>query len=385
MTAFTFTHDQLVAITACITADELARQFNHYTDSLTRASWHGATKIGIGGLGLTDEQMTFCLERLYAFFGKEEENFRATPDDSFGDWVDRLMPFLAEGIRQFSFLPAVDIKGSAIIHPADELVQDTRAVANLVQGRRRVISMVAPHSLFGFVTSVLAPNLLDIEAIDGRALFAKDFENRLAPGDLVVATPTLWRFLLKSLPGFPTNIVGLSFGEPMPGALYSTLRENGLAAMREFYGSTETGILAWRENPSDGFALFDFWLRDDDGVIRVRPDGKKISVQPMDKLIWGNGRSFTLGGRRDGAVQIGAVNVFPKAIAKKIAAHPDIKNCEVSVSKRGASLDRLIAKIILEDGLLPDQTIAWKVDAWCRKKLRPPERPRIYTFIDSLE
>ncbi|MEM9285271.1 MAG: 4-coumarate--CoA ligase, partial [Pseudomonadota bacterium] len=85
-------------------------------------------------------------------------------------------------------------------------------------------------------------------------------------------------------------------------------------------------------------------------------------------------------GRRDGAVQIGAINVFPAQIGDVIAEHPGVVGCDVRLSRRSGALDRLIADITVAPGLEPDEDMAWAIDEWCRSKLRPAERPRIYRF-----
>ena len=202
----------------------------------------------------------------------------------------------------------------------------------------------------------------------------------LAFGDLLVATPTLWRYVVQTIPGFANNVMGVSYGEPLPLDLASRLREKGLGAMRELYGSTETGLIGWRDSPSEPFVLFDHWYHQDPSLIRIRPDGQERELSAMDHLTWTDERAFTLEGRRDGAVQIGAVNVFPNKIGEIITEHPDIGECTVRVARRSGALDRLIAHIRLEKNVVPDQAMAWKVDEWCREKLRPPERPRIYVF-----
>ena len=379
-----FTRDQLVAIASGLTADELARQFHQFTDSLTLAEWSAETKLGEGGLELTPAQQQACRARFFHFFGHDDVVGKESQSACFGDWADQIAPHLTSPLKIVYFPPSADSETPAISHPAEALIQDAEAMANLVRGCRRVIAMVAPHSLFGFATTVLAPSLLKLETVDARPLSVEQLEETIAPGDLIVATPTLWRFLLQSVPNFPTNMFGLSFGEPLSGALYTSLRERGLSALREIYGSTENGIIGWRESPSEKFVPFGHWQRDGEDLIRLGEAGEKISVKPMDRLVWSGERAFSLEGRRDGAIQIGAVNVYPDMIAKKIADHPDIKECQVSVSRHGVAMDRLVAKILLRKGLLPDQTMAWKVDAWCRKKLRPPERPRIYTFVTEL-
>ncbi len=380
MNSFAITEAQLARLACALTGDELARNFNHYTDFLTRAEWGANTAPGADGLELDTKQIKACAARLCHFFDKPATALMPEKNDTFGDWASRLTPKIRHSLTTFRFLPATQAGAAETRHATDEVWQDARVIANLMHGRRRVITLVSTHSLFGFVTSVLAPNLQHLQVLDGGAMAPDELAETLSFGDLLVATPTLWRYLAQTLPGFANNVMGLSFGEPLLIDLASELREMGLGAMRELYGSTETGIIGWRDNPSEPFVLFDHWSHTENTLIRICPAGQERETAAMDHLNWAGDRAFNLAGRRDGAVQIGAVNVFPKKIGEIIATHQNIEDCTVSVAQRSGALDRLIAHIALRPGIQPDEDTAWEVDEWCRQKLRPPERPRIYVF-----
>ncbi len=107
-------------------------------------------------------------------------------------------------------------------------------------------------------------------------------------------------------------------------------------------------------------------------------------VEAMDVIEWTGERTFNLGGRRDGAVQIGAVNVFPAQVTDALGEHPRIKECRVKAGRRGDGVNRLIAHIVLKPEFQPNDQTAREIDAWCRMKLRQQERPRIYNFEKSL-
>ncbi|MEM9421604.1 MAG: hypothetical protein AAF986_03705 [Pseudomonadota bacterium] len=378
--SFLLKTEQLVGIVAALTADELARRYGRYTETLTLSRWGAETKLGRGGVEANTEQQAACAARVAHFFGKEDEALIAKPGDTFGDWAKRLDAPIAEEILHFRFHSATQGADADTKHNADDIWQDAAAVASLMQGRRRVVSLVNGHSLIGLVASVLAPNLQEVEVIDGRNLSPDELSELLSFGDLVIATPTLWRYLADTLPGMANNVMGMSFGERLGVDLSGRLRQRGLGAMRELYGSTETGVVGWRDSPPDPFVLFDHWMTDNGAIVRKRANGALAPMMAMDDLEWNDGRSFELGKRRDGAVQIGAVNVYPSAIATLIEDHPAVVGCSVRVAQRSGALDRLIADITLSSGARPDQAMAWSIDEWCRERLRPPERPRIYNF-----
>lgn len=381
MKSFRISKDQISRITAALIADELARRHQRYTESLVHSGWHAETRLGRGGIAMSAEQLRDCAARAAEFFGHDRGALSPADGSVIGDWAADLERMAHDELTSFTFYPHTQTGEAATRHAADDMFQDGAAVASILSGRRRTVSMVPPHTLLGLVSVVLAPNLQGIPVVDARTMTPDELSEFMAFGDLVVATPTLWRYLAATLPEIPGNVVALSYGERLTPDLAQKLRQRGLGALRELYGSTETGVVAWRDSQTEPFILFDHWDRDGEAIMRHRPDGRVQRLIPMDEVEWEGKRAFRLGDRRDGAVQIGAVNVFPARIAEIIAQQPGVVKCEVRLSRRPGALDRLIADITLAPGLEPDQDLAWTIDEWCRARLRPAERPRIYHFI----
>ncbi len=381
MKSFSLTQEQIARVIGAAAADELARRFNRHVDFLTVASWTGNAPLGAGGLALSDKERAACAERAAALFGLEARLLKNAPAEKVEDWARYLAKGVSERLARFSFKPAArsgdDI---AYHHNSDEIFQDAAAAANILYGRRRLLSFVAPHSLLGLELSILTPNLLGIESVDARGMTPEALSQNLLFGDVLVATPTLWRYMMQEHLKAPDNTLAVSFGEPMTPDLAVEMRNSGFGVLRELYGSTETGLIAWRDTPGEAFVLFDHWKREGDVLSRTRPDKTEKLVEPMDALEWKGERNFTLAGRRDGAVQIGAVNVFPDAVALALTAHPSIQSCTVSVGRRGDGASRLVAHIVLKRDASPNERTARSIDAWCRSHLRQQERPQIYNF-----
>ena len=380
MRSFQISEAQTVSVIAALCADELARSFGRYVEGLTLSAWDADTLIGEGGADIAPAEVGACATRAAIFFGLADGAVETAPGDRFGDWARQVEAKVRAELTAFRFHPATHGGVADAKHPADDVYQDARGVAGLMQGRRRVLSMVAPGSLLGLVATVIAPNLQQLDVLDGRRMTPDELADTLRFGDVVVATPTLWRYLADTLPSVPGNVVGLSYGEALGQDLAGRLRGRGIASLREVYGSTETGVVGWRDTPSDPFVLFDHWRRDGPALVRRRANGTESGVVPMDDLRWEDERTFRLGGRRDGAVQIAGVNVFPAKIAEVIAEHEAAKGASVRLSQRPGALARLLAHVVLRPGRSAGQDLAWSVDEWCRSRLRPAERPRIYTF-----
>ena len=384
MKAFQFSSHQIARVIGAASADELARRFNRHIDFLTIASWSGDTKLGAGGVKLTDEQLLACAGRAAEMFGQDGAELPVGAA-RIADWAETIFDLVSAKLTQFHFKSAArNEKSARCSHPASHIFQDSAAAANLLHGRRRLLSFVAPHSLMGFESSVIVPNLLRIETVDCRRLSPDELSEFLLYGDVLIATPTLWRYMMRENLRSPDNTMAVSFGEPMSADLASDMRKAGFGVLREFYGSTENGLIGWRDDPNEPFILFDHWRREDDSLVRICPDGAAMAIRPMDLFEWKSDRSFRLLGRQDGAVQIGAVNVFPGDVAKVLSQHPKVSDCQVKVSKRGDGVSRLIANIVLREGEFPDERTARDIDFWCRSQLRQQERPRIFNFEREL-
>lgn len=381
MKAFSLTQSQIAQVIGAASADELSRRFNRHVDFLTTASWTEETSLGKDGIALNDAEKEACARRAASFFGLDETYLLSTPAERIADWAASLASALHESQAAFCFKPAARSGNDvAYAHGADEIYQDAAAAANILYGRRRLLSFVAPHSLLGFELSILTPNLLGVSSVDARRMTPEVLTKTLMFGDVLVATPTLWRYMMQEGLKAPDNTLAVSFGEPMTQVLAADMRKNGFGVLRELYGSTETGLIAWRDTPGEAFVLFDHWRRDGDGLQRRLPSDDWKPVEPMDELNWSGDRNFVLAGRRDGAVQIGAVNVFPDVVAAAICRHPFVNDCRISVGRRGDGAARLIAHIILSPKAQPNERTARDIDAWCRATLRQQERPRIYNF-----
>ncbi|MDZ7629619.1 MAG: hypothetical protein U5J99_14555 [Parvularculaceae bacterium] len=377
MKAFQFSKEQIVAVSVALFAEVLVNAFARQAGSAGRNGWGADDTLGEGGLELDDQERAACLARVERFFGAPAALTEAAPG-TLGEVADLIGARINSRLEAFSFAAAGG-RGREFEHPADQIFGDGAALANLLYGRRRIVSLVAPHSLIGFSLSILAPNLLGLPAIDGRGRSPDELQSALTFGDAVVATPSLWRYLLAQGVKAPDNTMAVTFGEALSPELSAEIRKAGYGAQREIYGSTESGLVGWRDTPSDPFALFEFWRRDGEGLVRIAPSGEASSVAPMDFMTWEGERRFRLAGRRDGAVQIGGVNAFPAEIAARIREHPAVADCKVYLSRHPGGMDRLFATVMLASGAV-NESVARSIDTWCRATLRPHERPRLYKY-----
>ena len=386
MRPFSFSHDQICRVVANLISEELSGKGIRNFDSLTVANWDGETSIGASGIGLSDAEREICANRIELFFGGDFSvplDFNAV---SISQWSDSVLKNISKYFRYLSFTPAGrDAQAPASVHLTETVFQDGASAANIFVGRRRLLSLVAPHGAMGFVLTIVTPNLQQIPTIDARSMTPDELQESLRFGDVLVATPTLWRYIMQEGVNAPDNTMGVSFGEPLTRELSVEMRQAGFSALREVYGSTETGLIGWRDDPVDEFVLFDQWQREADSLLRICGQGKSAPISSMDVMKWSSERRFVLAGRRDGATQVGAINVFPERIAKVLSEHHDVDECIIRVGENYNGVNRLIAHIVLKDKSSPTEKRVREIDAWCRKKMRPQERPRIYHFEATLD
>jgi len=383
---FEISVDQIARVIGAAAADEVSRRFDRHFDFLTIASWSGATSFRDHNIDLSDKEITACAERAAKLFGLDASVLQEVLFNKLEDWAAVIATKIETQLDMLMFKSAIrDDAHAERQHKADEIFQDAAAAANVLYGRRRCISFVAPHSLLGFELTILMPNLQRIETIDARGMTPDELSQTLTYGDVLIATPTLWRYLVSEKLQAPDNTMAVSFGEPMTPQLAAEMRQVGFGVLREIYGSTETGLIAWRDAPSEPFSLFDHMRRDEKGgLMRATPCGETRDLLSVDFLDWAGDRSFNLKGRLDGAVQIGAMNVIPADVAKLLRSYPKIEDCEIRVDQHGDGVDRLVAHITLKKPYAPSGHVARDIDAWCRSVMRQQERPRIYYFEEAV-
>jgi len=384
MDAFSFSPRDISSIVRGVITDELSRADKSNRTRINDGDWSDDLVLGSSGLDLDPVLIAACQAAVVEFFNLPKDCAGAIlSDDTLGVWAQLIDRALKTKMTQFTFRPAG--RGSELVsfsHRADTLFQDAAAAASLLQGRRRMVSFVSPHSLVGFAITVLVPKLQGIDVIDARELLPDEITQKLAFGDVIVATPSVWSYMVREGVTAPDNTMGVTFGEVMSRELGAQMRRKGIGVLREFYGSTQTGILGWRDSSTDRFALFDHFERDGQNLNRHLPGGRKALIDAMDFLQWENDRGFTLAGRRDGAIQIGAINVFPDWIANVIEDHARVAKCEIVVSETATGANRLVANIYLKSRARPTENIARDIDTHARSRLAIQERPQIYNFFD---
>lgn len=220
---------------------------------------------------------------------------------------------------------------------------------------RRVRLYVPPHHIYGFLWGVVWPALADVPVLDRSAP-----PEPLAPGDLVVSYPDHWAFLAHGDAPFPDGLTGLSSTAPLGRDTAKQLIARGVRLI-ELYGSSQTAGIGWRTDPDAPFTLMARWQtpaedqRGADGAVaqlRLARDGAEQEAQ--DRLEFEPGRRFRLGERRDHAVQVHGINVYPGRVRRLLEELDGVREARVRLDPKYGALSALIVP--------DDLTALWRHD-----------------------
>lgn len=320
------------------------------------------------GLGFDSLSRLGLVLRLNRFFGLSSTGVEdyLLVQRRLGDWVG----LIAEHIRRMGpgLVLTFDTSGSSgpvkhVPHGIGGLEEEIRAhlagpLADLPPGR--VLAMVPPHHIYGFLFSVLFPALTGREVVDLHALPPTALARHAAEGDLVIGTPFTWDLVARTGIDLPPGVHGLTSAGPSTAATFV----NSLARLTEIYGATETGGIATRTAHEAPFTL----------LPHLQREGEEIAGRPLqDRLDWLDEHRFHLLGRKDDVVQVAGVNVSPNHLRELILTVAGVAEASVRPGD-----GRLKAYVVPEPGIA-DATLQARLSALL-SALPAPARPAPITF-----
>lgn len=304
------------------------------------------------------------------------------------DWIEAARASLARFDAELVFRTS----GSSgmpkrCAHRLDSLWREVGELARVLPGRRRVLSAVPAHHIYGFLFTVLLPQAdagaAPLPVLDVRGNSPAALASLLQPGDLVVAHPDWWRQVAALGLAFPADVVGVTSTAPCPDEVALALDGGGLRLV-QVYGSSETAGVGWREAAGEPYRLFPYWQAVD-GMSVARPgkDGEPESYALQDRLEWIDARRFMPAGRIDHAVQVGGTNVFPAYVAEVLALHPAVAACQVRPMRPDEGV-RLKAFVVPREPDADAAALRTVLSGWIAKRLSPAERPAAFSFGPAL-
>lgn len=300
----------------------------------------------------------------------------------FGDWLQVAEASLMRHDRALTFRTSGSTGApQRCAHPLARLEAEAAFWGKQLAGRQRILAAVPSHHIYGLIFTRLLPRHLGGAAVlDLRGRSPAALRALLRPGDLVVGHPAWWAAVARGLPGgIASDVIGVTSTAPCPAATAEAVAATGIARLVQVYGSTETAGIGWRDAPEAPYALLPDWRRGAEALLRA--DGEDIAWP--DHLEWQDARHFRVLGRRDGAVQVGGVNVHPERIAAVLLEHPEVAEAAVRLM-RPEEGSRLKAFVVPRQPGADEAALRASLAAQVEARLSPPERPRAFTFGPAL-
>lgn len=317
--------------------------------------------------------------------GIEEVLLRRTRQSQ---WSEAIVESLNESALTQLWFRSSGTTGDPTLVPQSfsRLMSEAHEISRLARNTRRVVSLVPLHHIYGFIWGPLLSDQLKVPLVHGERA-AKAVFGGLQAGDLIVGVPEWWRYFAGSPRRFPAEVQGVTSTAPCPPDVIKAVTQKGLASMIEVYGSSETAGIGWRRDPAEGFKLFGHWTKFDDDQL-VSEENVRFTLPDIDN--WQTDGSLVPRKRRDEAVQVGGVNVWPDRIGAFIESHSLVQACAVRPFETGDGL-RLKAFIVPKretQGSVSEGTADGQVKRqlrdWIRLNLPAPERPIQLTLGDEL-
>jgi phenylalanine ammonia-lyase len=303
-----------------------------------------------------------------------------------GDWAAFLHAAIGPRPQAVTFYTSGSTgEPKPVYRPFAQLEQDAAHLAGMLAGARRLVSLVPPHHIYGFIYTMLIPKALGVPCVNMRFKRPSAIVRELGEGDAVIGIPALWKLCAETRERFPATTIGVTSTAPCPPEVIRTLRRQGLPVMHEIYGSSECGAMGHRASPDDPMTLMPAWRRvGEDRFARALPEGGLS--EPFifqDTLRWVDETHFHVEKRLDHAVQVAGVNVFPARVREALLAHPGVADCVVRLM-RPEEGERLKAFVVPGPGHAPGPELLNSLRTHLAGLLTPLEQPKSILFGESL-
>lgn len=266
------------------------------------------------------------------------------------------------------------------------LEQDARHLAGMLGvTTKRLLSLVPPHHIYGFLYSILIPKALGASCENRRFSRPAALIRSLAAGDAIIGIPHFWRICSETRERFPAGVAGITSTGPCPAEVIWKLRRQGLSVMHEIYGSSESGAMGHRDSPDAPLTLMPTWNRVGENLFTRTLEHGRTSEPCVfqDELEWLDQNHFLVKKRLDNAVQVAGVNVYPARVREAILSHEAAADCTVRLM-RPSEGDRLKAFVALKPGREPGPELLASLRDHLSARLDPLEQPKSITFGETL-
>jgi len=300
------------------------------------------------------------------------------------DWINVILASLEHYAATIGFRTSGSTgEPRSQIHRLDRLEREVEFWANTLGPVNAIAGVVPRHHIYGFLFTILLPWRLGRPYLDARGMLAGSLAKQLPTEALIIGYPDYWRLIALSQGPMPERAQGLTSTAPATADLWPSLVPRHLSRLIEIYGSSETAGIGWRTSGSEPFWLLPLWRRVELGLEPRTPELPGAPLAPPDHLHWESADRFRVEGRRDAAVQVGGINVYPRAVAEVLEAHPEVARAAVRLMRPEEGY-RLKAFIVPADPAADQAALTQTLTHYVDSHLETAARPRAFTFGPEL-
>jgi acyl-coenzyme A synthetase/AMP-(fatty) acid ligase len=251
------------------------------------------------------------------------------------------------------------------------------------QARPWIVATVPPQHMYGLETSVLLPLLAGFGVHAGRPLMPADVAAALvavpAPR-VLVSTPVHLRALVESSVEYPAIAVVVSATAPLARDLAALVEKRFDATLVEFFGSTETCVIATRRTAHE-----DGW-RPHPGI-RLEPgeEGTTVTAPWLPRAehlhdiveLRGNG-TFVVVGRGSDVIEVAGKRASLADLTRRLQLLPGVEDAVVFQPPAGGGARRCAALVVA-----PGRTVRELLEG-LRGQVDPVFLPRPLLLVPKL-
>lgn len=261
----------------------------------------------------------------------------------------------------------------------------------------RFAATVAPHHMYGLSFAFMLPLSLGLPFAASSVQYHEQLHSLAVKSPLAfVSSPAFLKRLDATLTPVTLRAV-FSAGGPLESDAAQSVKETCGCQPTEIYGTTESGVIAFRQQPRPGEA----WTLFDNVDLRPQPDGSIAVISPIIpqpegidlndeiKLLPDGSRHFDLLGRKDRIVKIAEQRISLDEIEQRLCALDLLADASVlTLEKQGrVSVAAVIVLTPAGDALLQAQNrnvLFGQIRHALREWVSPVSLPRYWRIVPAI-
>ena len=266
-------------------------------------------------------------------------------------------------------------------HSQDNIKEEVSAVLPLFKDIKRIVCLVPSFHSYGFIFGLQLSKRLNVELIKMPPIPTTDWNNVLQDNDLFVTFPMFLNQLVKLETKFTKKITILTSTAPCPKETMDTLYKNGINTLIEIYGASEAGAIGYRNKSTEGFKLLPCWepKLNNNTMVSIKRKNSDMEIELPDNIELFEDNRFKPVSRKDNAVQVAGINVYPNKIKDTLKTFDNVKDIVVRLARQEEG-DFLKAYIVLKDNSVDKEQFMKCFKIFMKQNLTAHEIPKKITI-----